>query len=168
MASRLIDRRLAKMVEPFRSGARPLAASMRHDLVRANARGKPPVVAFIDRVQTTWPALRITDNVKVVAGMIVAEALAPEFRRGSRKHAPRESCLTWGTTFVPTPATKPAADFPGSSLDNDGVFELAREMLERAAETFASIKAGKPFDQTHRNYLRSAITALQAANADPL
>jgi len=161
-----LNRRLAQTPEPFRSGASVLAVGMRDDLVKNNARGKPPVVAFVDRVQATWPSLSVTDNIKVVSGMVVAEALAPDFVPRRRKTAPRGSCMASGTLFVPALAPNAAADLQKASLDDDGTFELAREALERAAETFAAIKAGKPFDQKRRTHLRLAITALQMANAD--
>ena len=73
-----------------------------------------------------------------------------------------------GTLFIPASTSNLTADLQPSSLEDDGIFELARETLERAAETFASIKAGKPFDQRRRDHLRLAITALQMANAEPV
>jgi hypothetical protein len=166
--SSLPDRRLAETPEPFRSGVRPLAASMRDAFVTDNASGKPPVVTFVDRIKVMWPTLRITDNIKAVAGMVVAEALAPDYVPGRRKTAPRGSCMASGTLFIPASTSNLTTDLQISSLEDDGTFELARETLERAAETFASIKAGKPFDQRRRDHLRLAISALQMANAEPV
>lgn len=166
--SSLLDRRLAETPEPFRSGARPLATSMREAFVADNASGKPPVVTFVDRIKMMWPTLRITDNIKAVAGMAVAEALAPDYVPGRRKTAPRGSCMASGTLFIPASTSNLTADLQTCSLKDDGMFELGRETLERAAETFASIKAGKRFDQKRRDHLRLAITALQMANADPV
>lgn len=166
--SNLLDRRLAETPEPFRSGARPLATSMREEFFADNASGKPPVVTFVDRIKMMWPSLRITDNIKAIAGMAVAEALAPDFVPERRKTAPRGSCMASGTLFISASTANLAADLRTSNLGDNGMFELGRETLERAAEMFASIKAGKHFDQKRRDHLRLAITALQMANADPV
>ena len=163
----LLDRRLAETPDPFRSGARPLAAGMRDVLEAENARGTPPIVVFIDRVESTWPSLCITDNLKVVGGMVVAETLAPDLVPGRRKTAPRGSRMASGTLFIPAAPATPSDWNTSASLADDDAFHAAREMLERAAETFASIKAGKRLDEKHRNYLRLAINSLQLANAEP-
>lgn len=159
-----LDRRLAETPEPFRSGARDLAVRMIPDLRNSNFRGIPPVVPYVDCLRVTWPHLEISGNLKVISGMLVAEALAPDLVPGRRKNAPRGSCMASGTIFVPAPATSSAPAIAADSADED-VLHLAREALERAAETFSSVKEGHHFDRRRRDHLRLAITALQMANS---
>lgn len=160
-----LDRRLSETPEPFRSGARHLAASMVPTLRYDNVCGVPPVATYVDRVQKEWPTLHISNNIKIVSGMVVAEAMAPDFVPGRRKTAPRGSCMASGMMFVPSSAA-PIEEIDPKVEDRAHLRHLAREVLERAATTFASVLEGKSFDQKRRGHLRLAITALQAANAE--
>lgn len=166
-----LDNRLAGTLEPFRSGARPLAAGMRDALVASNAAGVPPVVPFVRRIREVWPNFRIDDNVKAIAGMLVAEVLAPSYRPCRRKSAPRGAIMASGALFLEAVTLEKqeigAGGFMASDVVSDDIFHLGREALERAAEVFSGVKAGKPYDQKRRNHLRLAITALQMANAEP-
>lgn len=85
--------------------------------------------------------------------------------RGERvETAPRGSCMASGTLVVPA-APISSTPVPAADPVDEDVLHLAREALERAAETFSSVKEGHHFDRRRRDHLRLAITALQHANS---
>jgi hypothetical protein len=158
-----LDRRLAVTSEPFRSGARPLAAGMRDEFITANSHGTPPVAVFVDHVRATWPDFPISDNVKAVAGMVVAEVLAPDYVPGRRKTAPRSSYMASGSLFVLSQDTTSIGDEKSGRLDDEAAFHVAREVLERAALMLADVKGRKVLTPRGLRHLRGALTALQVA-----